>query len=67
MQMGNKPLGEQERPVASEENVVLGNRVLRRVVISGFESREMAKAYLAWLESGEAHAAFGNWFDAQGG
>ena len=62
--MSTRPLGEQKRPVVTSAYAKPGGA--REILLGGFESREMHKAYEAWIESGEAHAAFGTWADEQG-
>jgi hypothetical protein len=64
---GQRPIAEQERPNRVSEGIADGHRF---VMISGFPSRAMAKAYYAWLstEDGWAamHEAFGAWCDVNG-
>ena len=60
----SKPLGEQASPYVVPAR--LGYSGAREILLSGFESREMYKAYVTWLESGEAHVAFGDWADEKG-
>jgi hypothetical protein len=57
----SQELGLQPRPSAVE-----GPWPERRIVLSGFASREMHEAYLRWLNSGAAHEAFGTWADERG-
>jgi len=62
-----RPLGEQDRPVvAHADGTVIDGHYVRQIILAGFESRAMHKAYERWLDSGDAHAAFGDWADTQG-
>ena len=56
-------LGSQPKPDASMHWPGLQEH--RRYIELRFPSPEMADAYLAWLKSGEAHNAFGEWNDRQ--
>lgn len=60
----SKPLGEQPRPEVIAGYAKPGGE--REILLGRFASREMHKAYEAWLESGEAHVAFGRWAYEQG-
>lgn len=64
--MEGKPLGDQERPSVVSEGPNWQAGGAREILLSGFASREMHKAYVAWLESGDAHEAFGKWADEKG-
>ena len=64
-------MGEQARPTATAWHPAdpggTGQPDMTQVsmIELRFPSAEMAAAYLAWLHSGEAHDAFGLWYDGK--
>lgn len=54
------PMGDRSRP-----RVLATRSNWPGAVLDFGQDSEMAEAYLAWMESGQAHDAFGAWYDSQ--
>jgi hypothetical protein len=59
-------LGRQDKPVISYAGP---NHITRNgweILLQGFASQQMFDVYVAWLDSGAAHEAFGKWASEKG-
>jgi hypothetical protein len=56
-------LGQQGKPVVVHAGPNYITRNGWEILLGGFASQEMFDAYVAWLDSGAAHEAFGKWAD----